>query len=246
MTVRGKPARHPRNPCSARDRWVFEVGPTRIAPRSRLRSAPSRRRSRASQDRERKARGLSERPKGESSAAPLPGREAQGTRSVNVGQVFGCPFFAYFSLGKQRQGFSLDRPQADPKGERAARVKGTRVRAAARCQNGLPRSGNEEYVPCPPPSLPPQAGGGTQKCFFKTACHTAATTPCPIPRTAVRARLRGAGIPAPAAHVDRARRRGSPPGRTGRCPPRRGPPARRSAPRHGPGWRRPAPPIPAA
>ena len=58
-----------------------------------------------------------------------PGASAEGKSS-------GALSFGSFSLGKQRQGFSLDRPQADPKGERAARVKGTRVRAVTRFPNG--------------------------------------------------------------------------------------------------------------
>ncbi len=90
------------------------------------------------------------------SAAPLPGREGQGTRSAAEGKPSGALSFGSFSLGKQRQGFALDRPQADPKGERAARVKVTRMRAAARIKNDLPRSGNKTL----PPSQPPPASGG--------------------------------------------------------------------------------------
>ena len=58
--------------------------------------------SRAPQAENGSARGLSDRPKGGSSAAPVFCRGAQGSRSTAETKPWGALSFAFFSLGKQR------------------------------------------------------------------------------------------------------------------------------------------------
>jgi len=69
----------------------------------KLRSAPSPWCSRAPQVENGPARGLSDRPQGGSSAAPVFCRGAQGSRSVAETKPWGAVSFAFFSLGMQRK-----------------------------------------------------------------------------------------------------------------------------------------------